>query len=148
MNPVNSIVMCNCWHNIQLVEGSQYLGEVEEIKYSSAQLQIFSFYILHPILIQFICKMIIFMGYWWILKNVLILFLKGVKIPTFRIFGRQLFIQFWCGFCFEFIELRELLIQCRQISSFSDGFQGKVNWKVSASVNLQYLNYLYFFFEI
>jgi len=63
MNPVNSIVMCNCWHNIQLVEGSQYLGEVEEIKCSSAQLQIFSFYILHPILIQFFCKMIIFMGY-------------------------------------------------------------------------------------
>jgi hypothetical protein len=35
MEPVNSvwpssIVMCNLWHNIQLVEGGQYLVEVEQ----------------------------------------------------------------------------------------------------------------------
>ena len=48
-------------------------------------------------------KMIIFMGYWWTIKNCFaILFLKGAKILKFHISGWYIeflfFIQFWCCF--------------------------------------------------
>lgn len=71
--------------------------------------------IFHPILMHFFCKMIIFkiMCYWLSQKNVGVLFLKGVKITTLRIFERHIefefFIPFWYFFSLNSLNWEFLL---------------------------------------